>query len=313
MNLHTRITAAASVWLAALGLLALAAGRVGAGSLSASGTNGPGAGGPAGQWRPTALAISQKPVDFNHPPRDYATNRVRGWTVLVESQLAAEAPVLARRALERLDTKLGEAMAVLPEGSHARLRGLTLFLMYGEASALGGRDNGFEYFQRTAPRHYPHLDPRMAGSIVVYSATNFVWLSDFWALKALVHEFAHAHHLEQGPEFHAGLYDGWDSARKRGLYRNVTDERGRRIEQGYAIQNHLEYFAELSCMYFAGCNYAPTNRAALRAYDPAGCKLVEELWFGAGGAGSEAMNSRSNRPPPAAGGQDRRGDAGLGR
>ncbi|MCX6902509.1 MAG: hypothetical protein NTW03_03305 [Verrucomicrobia bacterium] len=230
------------------------------------------------RWRATAKALAQKSVDFNHPPRDYTTNRVSGWPVLVEKQLVTEDADLARRALDRLDRKLGEAMAILPESAHARLRKLRLFLMYGEASTLGGRNNGLEYFQRTAPRFHAHLDPRMASSIVIYSATNYVWLSEFWALKALVHELAHAHQLEQVPEYHPDSYDAWMNAKTNGLYRNVTDDKGKTLKQGYAIQNHLEYFAELSCMYFVGCNYAPTNRAAFKEYDPVGFKLVEKWW-----------------------------------
>jgi len=49
-------------------------------------------------------------------------------------------------------------------------------------------------------------------------------------------------------------------------------------QQAYAAQNHLEYFAELSCAYFVGCNYAPFNRAELKEYDPAGFALIEALW-----------------------------------
>ena len=46
----------------------------------------------------------------------------------------------------------------------------------------------------------------------------------------------------------------------------------------YAAQNHLEYFAELTAMYFVGANYFPRDRAGLKAYDPAGYALVETLW-----------------------------------
>lgn len=228
--------------------------------------------------RQTAPPIQQKPVDFNHPPRSYQTNCVHGWTVFVEDQLAFEAPGLAQRAVARLDRKLGEAMAVLPFSAQPSFQKLKFFVLYGEGSTNGGRDNGLEYFQKVAPDHFRELDPRMASSIVVYSATNYVWLSEFWALKALVHELAHAYHLEQWPELHPRIYDAWEHARKLGLYRNVKDENGKTLDQGYALQNHLEYFAELSCAYFVGCNYAPTNRAALRLYDPDGCALVEKLW-----------------------------------
>jgi len=233
---------------------------------------------PGEATRRTAPALELPPVNFNHPPRDYETHSARGWTVFVEKQLAVEAPELARRALRRLDRTLGEAIVVLPESARPRLQRLTLFLMYGVASTAGGRDNGLEYFQATAPQHYPNLDPRMASSIVIYSAANYVWISRFWALKALVHECAHAHDLEQWPEFRRDIYEAWQHAEKLGLYRNVKDDAGATLEKAYAAQNHLEYFAEISCAYFVGCNYAPFNRAELKAYDPVGYALVEKLW-----------------------------------
>jgi len=46
----------------------------------------------------------------------------------------------------------------------------------------------------------------------------------------------------------------------------------------YAAQNQLEYFAELSAMYFVGCNYPPANRSELKAYDPAGYDMIERYW-----------------------------------
>lgn len=40
----------------------------------------------------------------------------------------------------------------------------------------------------------------------------------------------------------------------------------------------LEYFAELSCMYFVGCNYQPFNRKQLKDYDPVGYAMIQQMW-----------------------------------
>jgi hypothetical protein len=42
------------------------------------------------------------------------------------------------------------------------------------------------------------------------------------------------------------------------------------LPEAYATVNQLEYFAELSSMYFVGCNYQPSNRRELMLYDPTG-------------------------------------------
>jgi len=233
------------------------------------------------QTRKTPLPPPQKPVNYSEPPREYEAVPLNGWTIQVERQLLSDAPDLAKQALGRLERKLGEAFAALPESSHDNLKKLQVFLMYGPKAKGGGRDNGLEYFQKNAPASYKSLDPRWGSSVVIYSAENYVWISEFWALKALVHEFAHAHQLEQWPEDQPDIYQAWEKAMSRGLYRNVRDDQGKTLDKAWATVNQLEYFAELSCMYFVGCNYHPFNRKELKTYDPAGYATIKKMW-GAG-------------------------------
>jgi hypothetical protein len=233
---------------------------------------------PAEGERKTAPALQQAAVDFNHPPREYVERPVRGWGVLVEKQLLDEAPDVAKKALSRLDEKLGKAVSVLPEPTLPDLRKLKIFLMYGPKAKSGGRDNGLEYFRLDAAKHQKWLDPRMARGVVIFDAANYTAITDFWALKALVHEFGHAQHLEHWPENRADIYDAWDHAMKTGLYKVVRDEDKNTHVPNYAAQNHLEYFAELTAAYFVGINYFPKDRAGLKAYDPVGFAVVEKLW-----------------------------------
>ncbi len=233
---------------------------------------------PAPVERITPQPPYQPPVNFSAPPRAYESRQIHGWTVLVEKQLLQEDPELARKALDRLQRQLEELMRRFPKPAQEPFRHLTLFLMFGERSAGGGRDNGLEYFQRHAPQHYAHLDPRMASSILIYSADNYVWLPERRALMALAHEFAHAYQLEQWPETEPTIYDTWRHAMDQGLYHNVKDENGEVLEQGYAAVNQLEYFAELSMVYFVGGYYTPRTREELKAYDPSGYDMVRRMW-----------------------------------
>ncbi len=128
------------------------------------------------------------------------------------------------------------------------------------------------------PNHNRLLDPKWADAIVIHYAHNYVVLSDLWALKAVVHEFGHAYHMHHWRQDHPGIMDVYQNAMKRGLYRGVREVDGTTLDAAYATTNHLEYFAELTCMYFAKCNYHPFDRAALREYDPDGFKLIEKYW-----------------------------------
>lgn len=217
-------------------------------------------------------------VDFNRPPRAYVITNAQGWAVWMESELVRDHPALATNALRRLDQNLAKLTTVLPSHTLPLLRNCKIFLMLGEQSTLGGRNSGADYFQRHAPQHFPQLDPRMGGSVLIYSAKNYVWLSDLWALKVLMHELAHAWHLEQWPEKEPAILAAHRNAAHQGLYREVLTDEGDLHPQAYALNNQLEYFAELSCMYFVECNYPPRRRGELRDYDPIGHDMIRRMW-----------------------------------
>ncbi len=229
---------------------------------------------PAATQPPARHAIS-----YRRPVREYKEVRMGDMKVAVEKQLQAEAPQIAAKALERLKAERTRALAALPAKAAKQLGKIHFFLMYGPKAKGGGRNNGLEYFQKNAPEQHPELDRRWGDAIVVYCAQNYVQISDLWAQKALLHEFAHAYQLEQWPEHQADIQSAWEHARDSGLYRHVRDiETGKTLESAYALVNQLEYFAELSCMYFARCNYQPTDRKELKAYDPVGHAMIRKLW-----------------------------------
>jgi hypothetical protein len=217
-------------------------------------------------------------VNFADPPRLYEVRQVLAWSVFVEKQLVEENPELAQRALDRLQRQLAELRQLFPSTSRKYFAGLKLFVMFGERAAGGGRNNGLEYFQSNAPQHYAHLDPRMASAVLIYSAENYVWLPERRALMALAHEFAHAYQLEQWPENEPRIYDAWAHAMERHLYHDVRHENGEVLPQGYAAVNQLEYFAELSMVYFVGGYYTPFTREELKSYDPEGYRMIVSMW-----------------------------------
>ena len=233
---------------------------------------------PAAERHKTPRPPARKIIDYRKPQREYQAVRAGERSIQVEKQLPADAPKLAARAVARLDKKISQALELMPEPARARLKKVRFFLMYGPKARAGGHDNGLEFFQKHAPAHYKHMDPAWGGCVVVYSAENYAGISDFWALKAVFHELAHAHHLEQWPEDQPDIYGAWDKAMKRGLHHGVKDDEGKTLDASYAAVNQLEYFAELSCMYFTGCNYYPFTRTELKAYDPVGYEMIVKMW-----------------------------------
>lgn len=226
-----------------------------------------------------AAGPSKKPIiDFRTPSREYKTLQRGKWSFEVEKQLLDEAPTVASKALRRLQGNLDKAFRLLPKSSHPVLLEVKWYMLYGPKSRGGGHDNGLEYCARNAPRYRQNLDERWSNCILVHCADNYAKISNLWALKAVLHELGHAHHKENWAERQEDIMLAWQAAMDRKLYLNVRDDKGKLIPKAYASVNQLEYFAELTAIYFGRCNYAPFRRAELEKYDPIGYAMIEKMW-----------------------------------
>lgn len=228
--------------------------------------------------RKTPPRETRKQIDYRNPRRDYEAMRFGTLSVHVERQLTTEAPELVESVLTRLQKRREDAISALPEFAAGELRNIPFFVMYGPKARDGGHANGMAYFRKGAPEFHDWIDERWGHSVVIYHAENFSGVTDLWALKALVHEFGHAYHLTRWPEEYPLIFDTWKSAIDEGLYLNAKDVTGKVHEAAYARVNQLEYFAELTAIFFAGGNYTPRNRMELEAYDPRGASLIKKLW-----------------------------------
>jgi hypothetical protein len=234
-------------------------------------------------------------VNYRVPKRNYAVISVGPRSVQVEKSLQVNDKAIAQTAVDRLVKNIDKALDILPNHASFGLRNICYYLLYGPKAPGGGRDNGLEYMHPKTPADSPSLDPRWGDSIVVYCAENYVRLSDLWAIKSIVHEFAHAYQLHHWPEDQPEIMRPYQDAMKQGLYHKVNDVNGKTLDSAYATTNQLEYFAELTCMYFAGCNYKPFNRSELEQYDPAGHAMVELFWRVGEGATKKAPAKISKR------------------
>jgi len=221
----------------------------------------------------------QSNIDINYrtPERLYK-REFESWDIFYEAGLAENDPDLYSKARIKLRTVLHDIESVLPHSSLIRLKRLKIYVMWGEASSLGGKGSGMRYVRKGETKRNTHYDPKWDNSIVIYSAANLIYLSDLWTKKAITHEFAHAWHLLNWPEKYPAILTPWENAKGQGLYRSITDIKGKAISSAYSLTNNLEYFAEISAIYFVGGNYHPFNKSKLFNYDPQGYQMVESLW-----------------------------------
>ena len=224
-------------------------------------------------------ATDKASVNYRFPPRSYVQKTGGHWDVYVEASMRLGDPKLYHDALNKLNKTLDSLYSLLPAQAKTELKQLNVFLLWGEAAPKGGRKNGMSFIRLGEPDNYHYLDPQWENAVVVYSAENLMYLNELWTRKALFHELSHAWHILNWPEKHPPIYQSWERAKNTSRYTQVKDIKGTVIESAYARKNQLEYFAELSAMYFVGGNYFPYDKAGLKKYDPEGYAMVEALWF----------------------------------
>lgn len=220
-------------------------------------------------------------VNFAEPKRRYHEVTRGAWTIQIEQSLleAETEREVAEKAAIRLASNLDKILTRLPEHSHGTIRSTKLFIMHGKSGPNSGFDSGLQYVADKEPDLVRSLDPLWNHAVVVFSARNYVELSDLWAMKALMHEMAHSYHHRNWPQTQPDIEKAWQNAVSKGRYRRVPDsESGAMIEAAYAITNGPEYFAELSTCYFSRINYHPEQREALKAYDPEGYEMIRKMW-----------------------------------
>jgi hypothetical protein len=231
----------------------------------------------SGKYSENESASDKYTVNYNSSQRTYIRAGEK-WKIYIESSLLAGDEELYRSSLKKLNNVLDEVFAILPSNATEKLSELKFFLLWGDKSPSGGRKSGLSYIRKGEPKNYSYLDSRWEHALVIYSAENLIYLNELWSKKSITHELAHAWHISNWPERYPLIYDAWRNAQDSNLYLGVKDVKGNEITDAYARKNQLEYFAELSAMYFVGGNYYPYDRKGLKEYDPTGYKMVETLW-----------------------------------
>ena len=216
-------------------------------------------------------------TNYRSPARVY--QRIPGdWKILVEEEMAAAEPKFTADVTARLQQMLTGILNKLPPASHAHVRDLNFYLLWGPKSPKGGDSGGMRAVKAVHPVNNPLHDLAWKNGIVIYSASNFMALDDVIDKKDLTHEIGHTWHLRDWPAQHPDIVEAWQAAKQAGLYTNVENYKGKIISSAYALTNEREYFAELSAIYFVGGSYYPYDRAGLKDYDKRGYSIIEQHW-----------------------------------
>ncbi len=219
-----------------------------------------------------AAIITPTAASFD-PSDSYTVRQVLGWTVRINQRLLDEDPQLAEKTLTLLEHQLFKVERRLPAPAVERLRQVPIWVelkdrrfpcMCYHPSANWLRDNGY--------------NPEKAGSVELANAANFL----DWTIEQpymVMHELAHAYHHQVLPGGHdnARVRAAYDAAVASGRYEKVMRICGKEVRH-YALNNPMEYFAELTEAYFGTNDYYPFVRGELKAFDPEGYAMIQALW-----------------------------------
>ena len=204
------------------------------------------------------------------PTADYRRETVRGWTVRVHPDLAADAE-LRSRVVELLDSHLYRIGRVVPSQALAKLKQVPIWLE---------KDHGkFEcacYHPSRAWLSDNGVNPDKAKAVEIADARNFLdWTREQpWMV---LHELAHAYHDRELDFDRADVVEAYEAAKRAGKLGKALRTSGRR-KILYAATNAKEYFAEWTEAYFGVNDFHPFVRSELVLHDERGARLIESLW-----------------------------------
>lgn len=219
----------------------------------------------------------QTRVNYRYPERQY-DKITSHWPIFIERPEKESDRIIYNKAIARLEKTLDQIFASFPQHSHGKLKTVTYYIMRGPKSSLGGESAVLRYAGHNSTKQYSLHDKRWNNAVIIYNLDNYLWLTETWNKKTITHELSHAwHHLEWGYG-HQAITDTWLNSRNSGLYQAVKNSEGKVLKPAYASTNNMEYFAELSAIYFVGGDYYPFNRKELKSYDPAGYAMIQKHW-----------------------------------
>lgn len=220
----------------------------------------------------TTLLLAMIAQDFVHEPFDhYALERHHGFRVYV-SYAARKNNDVTQPALNLLSKQLKQITEIMPKHTLETLRKVPVFV---ENNNPGN----------PCACYHPSVEwlkankyiPEKAKSVEISNPTNYVdWIHLNQPYMTL-HEYAHGYHdvkFTYEDKYIASVYKNAVASKK---YEEVAHNRGGK-RRAYALNNPMEYFAELTEAYFGENDFYPFRRSELKEFDPQGFEMIEKVW-----------------------------------
>jgi hypothetical protein len=123
-----------------------------------------------------------------------------------------------------------------------------------------------------------HQNPDKLGAVEIGNANNFIQ----WAFLQpfmLLNQLARAYHDKVLGFDNAEIKAAHQQAVENGKYNLVLRFDGQYVRHP-ALNNAIEYFAEMTEAYYGVNDHYPLLQFELKQYDPNACELLAKLWHG---------------------------------
>lgn len=219
----------------------------------------------------TSSTLAQEPeVPAKFKPYKYKTHMIQGWTVLVQKELQSKTK-LRTEVLDLLKVQLWRINQQLPEEVTKRLQDVVLRFHLNRAGNPGAAYHPSEVWLRE--NGFPE---DWAGGVEYGNAHNFLTWSQAQPMITL-HELSHAwHHQVLGYE-HQGILQALAEVRASKIFESVIGYGGDK-QKHYALNNEMEFFAEMSEAWWGTNDFYPFVRGELIQGFPAIASLMRDCW-----------------------------------
>ena len=238
----------------------------------------------------TSCGKDSKPQEGEKPlVETHVDKLMHGFTIRIEA--SAEKYATTQQALSKMNADLALIVPFFTEEQLIILRKNPIWM---EVS----RDNGAAVFHPSRQWLVENgVNPDKAQCVEISNMTNYVSWSQQNQPLMILHELAHLYH-------HQAMDAGFDNpriktvfeaARASGKYNSVRYYSGSDTlenRKAYAMNDQMEYFAEISEAYFGNNDYYPFTHDDLETFDLEGFTLLEEIW------GTRSASPISKTPTP---------------
>jgi len=226
----------------------------------------------------TCSACQKEPGDNEEPDEPqtgYVDRLIHGFTIKVLAQ--EQKLFITQAALERMNYDLEKISRLFSAAQLEVMRKNPIWMEVAIEPVEAARyhpnrqwliDNGYI--------------PEKAKCVEISNLANYVsWTSRNQPYMVL-HELAHLYHDQALPNGfnNAAVLAAFNAAVASKKYESVRYFNGTDtiMRRAYAIENRMEYFAELSEAYFGNNDFQPFNYDELKTFDPMGYALMVEIW-----------------------------------